>query len=131
MSSFNGGCHCMLCEIEDESHDHLFFHCRYSSKMWEILTRLGKVQWPNCNWDRMLRWAGKKFSKKKRFHNVLAKHMLATAVYFVWTERNHRTFRNQRKPANVLAHEAAMQIRLLLMSYSGHIPDHARASWNV
>ncbi|KAJ6723138.1 REVERSE TRANSCRIPTASE ZINC-BINDING DOMAIN-CONTAINING PROTEIN-RELATED-RELATED [Salix koriyanagi] len=27
MSFFNGGRHCVLCGIEDESHDHLFFHC--------------------------------------------------------------------------------------------------------
>ena len=122
---------CILCGSEDESHNHLFFQCTYTGFFWNRLTSFAQQQWPEVNWENVLQWAGKKFIKKKRFNCLLAKHMLATAIYFIWIERNHRIFQRQNKPVGVLVQEAITQIRLLLMNYTGHIPNYAQDRWKL
>lgn len=122
---------CVLCGTVDESHNHLFFRCTYTGFFWNRLTSFADHHWPVDSWENVLQWAGTRFIKKKRFNCLLAKHMLATAVYFIWTERNRRIFQSQNKPAGILVHEAITHIRLLLMNYKGHIPNYARDRWRV
>lgn len=131
MGNFTGTRMFVLCALETESHDHLFFKCRYTDSFWTRLTSHANHQWPSTNWADILRWARKKFNKKKRFNSILAKHTLATSIYFIWTERNLRIFQAKNKPVEVLLHEAIIQIRLLLMQYKGHIPDYARVKWRI
>ena len=82
-------------------------------------------------WENLLNWAGGKYSHRKGFNNYLARITLSTTVYFLWAERNHRIFQNHHQPPGVLSQEVLSQIRLLLLSYKGVIPDHIKAGWNV
>lgn len=72
-----------------------------------------------------------KIKGRKGFFNLIAKHTLAMTVYFIWTERNSRILQKKFKQAGLLSHEAATQIRLLLLNYPRHIPELARIQWNV
>ena len=72
-----------------------------------------------------------KFSSKKRFINILARNMLATTVYFIWTERNGRIFQNRHKAAGLLSQEIISQVRLLLTVHKFPIPKAIRARWNI
>ncbi|KAB5541855.1 hypothetical protein DKX38_014829 [Salix brachista] len=117
---------CSLCGVALESHSHLFFQCSYSARVWKTITGHTTMYWPNLHWEHLLNWAAIQFSKRKGFTSILMRHSVAIAVYFIWTERNCRVFQGDQKPASVLAHEAIMQLRLLLMNYKGAIPEAFR-----
>lgn len=131
MGGIEGSRQCTLCATDEENHDHLFFYCPYTTTVWNNLTTLANIQWPRQSWANMLRWAGISFSKRQGFHNLLARNILATTTYFIWTERNRRIFQNKEKPAGTLSHEVITQIRLLLLNFKGHIPSNVRMRWNV
>lgn len=76
---------CVLCDLEPESHDHIFFSCPYSATVWSNLTAQSQLHWPRLNWPNLLHWAGLKFKGRKGYTNLIAKHTLATTVYFIWT----------------------------------------------
>ncbi|KAJ6770873.1 hypothetical protein OIU74_017344 [Salix koriyanagi] len=95
------------------------------------MTSHGHVLWPRLNWVHLMQWVEDKFSKRKDFSSILARLTLSTAAYFIWTERNCRVFQEHQKPSGVLAHEALMQIRLLLLNYKGTIPARRRVQWNI
>ena len=38
---------CTLCSLEDETHEHLFFNCRFSHEVWAWITTKHKTPWPN------------------------------------------------------------------------------------
>ncbi|XP_062094096.1 uncharacterized protein LOC133800150 [Humulus lupulus] len=76
---------CLVCELAQESHAHLFFDCPFSQQLRDhLLDWLGRDIWPStyaswCTW-----MCGKLKSLR---HQVLAA-ALAAAVYMVWRNRN-------------------------------------------
>ena len=42
---------CGLCQSETESHDHLFFNCPYSSRVWRVLKNKCNVSWGDRPWN--------------------------------------------------------------------------------
>ncbi|XP_062097539.1 uncharacterized protein LOC133803465 [Humulus lupulus] len=76
---------CPACELEQESHAHLFFACPFSQQLRaHLLDWLGRDIWPitYANW---CTWMCGKLKSLK--HQVLAA-ALAAAVYMVWRNRN-------------------------------------------
>ena len=122
---------CVLCDLEPESHEHIFFSCPYSATVWSNLTAQSQVHWSRLNWSNLLHWAGLKFKGRKGYTNLIAKHTLATTVYFIWIERNSRIFQHKFKHAGLLSNDIASQIRILLLNFQGQIPEIARIRWNV
>lgn len=41
---------CVLCGINDESHNHLFFDCEFSSVVWKSVVELCGVHWNSRLW---------------------------------------------------------------------------------
>ncbi|KAL2224912.1 UNVERIFIED_CONTAM: hypothetical protein Sindi_3000300 [Sesamum indicum] len=58
------GC-CVLCN-EDmvESHNHLFFHCRFSRRCLISIRRIVRFQWPNRDWVSDVEWGARKWRGK-------------------------------------------------------------------
>ncbi|XP_062085627.1 uncharacterized protein LOC133791723 [Humulus lupulus] len=76
---------CPVCELEQESHAHLFFACPFSQQLRaHLLDWLGRDIWPitYANW---CTWMCGKLKSLK--YQVLAA-ALAAAVYMVWRNRN-------------------------------------------
>ncbi|KAB5561307.1 hypothetical protein DKX38_006264 [Salix brachista] len=83
------------------------------------------------NWEDLLMRAAQRFSSKKGLSNLIAKHCLATTVYFLWTERNNRIFNSHQKPHGILAQEVISQVRLLLMNVTGNVAHNLKERWNI
>lgn len=47
---------CVLCEADDENHNHLFFECSYSFRIWSTMTAKCNVNWPKLNWNHLVNW---------------------------------------------------------------------------
>ncbi|GJX96249.1 RNA-directed DNA polymerase, eukaryota, partial [Tanacetum coccineum] len=82
---------CSLCGSQQDSHEHLFFECSYSSKVWNYIRNLaGMEQVPPVLDDIMLWFIP--MANKRSFKNVVGKMLFAAASYYLWLERNNRRY---------------------------------------
>ncbi|GKC14605.1 RNA-directed DNA polymerase, eukaryota, reverse transcriptase zinc-binding domain protein, partial [Tanacetum coccineum] len=104
---------CSLCSVCMDSHDHLFFNCSYSGKIWESLKlKIHETALPND-------WTSRVNIMASRFHNrsiksILCRIVFGAAVYFVWQERKRRQFTSEKKPVNNLLEVILETIRFRL-----------------
>ncbi|XP_062103340.1 uncharacterized protein LOC133814390 [Humulus lupulus] len=80
---------CPTCDMQQESHDHLFFQCQFSQLVRiRIAEWLGNAIWPVQFKDRSSWMMGKPKGLKK----MLAAAALAASVYLIWWNRNNCLF---------------------------------------
>lgn len=77
---------CMFCGEPDESWDHLFFACPYTSTVWTDLIGSSLGLSPNPDWSITL-------SRLKRTHldvldSILLRMAFQTIIYYLWHKRN-------------------------------------------
>lgn len=90
---------CSLCP-NDESHNHLFFNCPFTSQVWtQLLTRMN-VLWPPRTWNNWIALLAT--IKGKALKPTLIKLIFTTTVYNIWIERNTRKFQNVASPIPVV-----------------------------
>ena len=105
----------VFCKQCLESHEHLFFKCNFTHKIWEGLLKLLDMQF-SFNWDKII----EDFSKLKANRNIwsiVRRLVLGVAVYVVWQERNTRLFKNKENKVEVLIQNAMDSIIWRLMSF--------------
>lgn len=85
---------CYLCNEQNESHDHLFFSCKYSNHIWREVSHRAAIHWQGPTWK--LAWEdfvsnsrGCRKSKLKLWGLVFS-----AAIYHLWRERNLRRHNN-------------------------------------
>ncbi|KAL2231030.1 UNVERIFIED_CONTAM: hypothetical protein Sindi_1697400 [Sesamum indicum] len=84
--------HLVLCNNDMvESHDHLFFHCRFSRRCISTVRRMVRFQWPNWGWTQDIVWGARKW-RGKHIINIAYRALLGSCVYHIWKERNTRRF---------------------------------------
>ncbi|XP_059639078.1 uncharacterized protein LOC132281385 [Cornus florida] len=90
---------CYLCLADNESMDHLFFKCLFSSRVWRVLQEIaGFYILPNC-WTDLIEWCSTFWTSEKF---LIHKLLLSAAIYFLWQERNFRAFRNTFKSPTLI-----------------------------
>ncbi|GJX40111.1 RNA-directed DNA polymerase, eukaryota, reverse transcriptase zinc-binding domain protein, partial [Tanacetum coccineum] len=92
---------CSLCSECADSHEHLFFKCHYSAKIWEEMKDKGNFQ----NSQNSLVDIVNIIAAKKLNNNIwviLQKLLVASSVYHVWQERNRRNFQNESRNVDVI-----------------------------
>ncbi|KAJ6980751.1 hypothetical protein NC653_024183 [Populus alba x Populus x berolinensis] len=124
---------CILCGLQTETHEHLFFNCTTSRQVWQTVNAVATIYWPSCNWSDLLQWGAVNYNKKNDVQHLIACLLLTTTVYHLWQERNKRVFSNQYQSASTLAEEVFQQVRLQLttMKFSGRIPQKICNIWGL
>ncbi|KAB5548332.1 hypothetical protein DKX38_011738 [Salix brachista] len=124
---------CVLCGGVEESHDHLFFLCRFSSKIWKSLNTRARIHWPNLPWSRLKFWAIGRYRNKRKTKFIIPKLLLASAIYHIWYERNRRSFNNQFTPAKTVEEDIFQLIRAHLINgvKVDELPPAQRLIWEV
>ncbi|XP_062073122.1 uncharacterized protein LOC133777496 [Humulus lupulus] len=80
---------CLICELEDESHSHIFFECVFSKRVVQFVFEwLRGLCWPSnfidwCNWLS---------ADRKSFRDWITVAALAASVYHIWYTRNRCYF---------------------------------------
>ncbi|XP_019264656.1 PREDICTED: uncharacterized protein LOC109242255 [Nicotiana attenuata] len=92
---------CVLCEAVDESHDHLFFTCEYSSNVWEKVMKWAGIGRKARIWSEEISWAST-YATGSKSDEAIYRMILAGAVYYLWQERNWRIFRKKKRKAEEL-----------------------------
>ena len=84
---------CILCRSQAEDHDHLFFQCRLSAQIWQMVKWKGNFSTPQLQWSSLIEWISREW-KHKDLTMLSRKLCLAVTVYNIWHERNFRTHNN-------------------------------------
>ncbi|KAL2226576.1 UNVERIFIED_CONTAM: putative mitochondrial protein [Sesamum indicum] len=107
---------CILCDEETtETHNHLFFRCRYSRRCLIAIRKIIRFDWPNRTWAMDVEWAVKKW-RGKHIINAAYRALLGSLVYHLWRERNSRRFQQSEHPPNVLASHIIDDVRQRTLS---------------
>ncbi|XP_010541748.1 PREDICTED: uncharacterized protein LOC104815125 [Tarenaya hassleriana] len=106
---------CVLCNEEEESHDHLFFQCRFSAETWqELASKIWRN--PPANLSMCLSWMEAIPQSDGLKRNILLKILIQHAVYEVWKERNSRIFSNVFATSHVMRSRIDQSVRTTLLS---------------
>lgn len=122
---------CVLCTGHDESRQHLFFSCTYSSQIWSYFTSRLHLT-PPKGFDDMLRWL-KDPSRDKNVTQII-RLVHQVVLYLVWKERNKRIHSDEKKPPGTVVAEIKQTVKLRLdplarrqVIQAGH--DSLLATW--
>jgi hypothetical protein len=80
---------CVLCNQEDESYDHLFFSCDWSSLLWSHIKHWLRLNRSISSLSSTVRGLS---GRSKRLHYRMRRVSLALLVHLIWNERNRRIF---------------------------------------
>ena len=80
---------CYLCQRELETRDHIFFECRYSKEVWEMILSNCGLNKMTRSWNEELQWVVRKIKGKQLINAILSVAWRAF-IYHVWRERNGR-----------------------------------------
>ncbi|KAJ9557505.1 hypothetical protein OSB04_012119 [Centaurea solstitialis] len=100
---------CSLCKLTIDSHDHLFFQCRFAMDVWQKIC--SEVQWrtiPN-NWDGILDFIADAGTRPKKLIHKLA---LSATIYAIWREGNRRLFTKDKFNTQHIVSQVLSTIRL-------------------
>ncbi|GJW00158.1 RNA-directed DNA polymerase, eukaryota, reverse transcriptase zinc-binding domain protein [Tanacetum coccineum] len=97
--SENGGTYdmlaCPLCLNDMDSHNHLFFNCEFSKRMWQMIKRKSEVKINGSDWGSIIQELAI-MQNGNSIGNVVRRLYLATSINLIWQERNNRLFKNAK-----------------------------------
>ncbi|KAL9281109.1 putative reverse transcriptase zinc-binding domain-containing protein [Arabidopsis thaliana] len=102
---------CVLCNVLDESHNHLFFQCQFNEEIWSFFTIRPGMTPPN-HFHSILLWL-KSASTSKNL-SLIIKLIFQACVYLIWRERNSRIHSNNSRTPSHLLKEIQQTIRAWL-----------------
>jgi hypothetical protein len=109
---------CPLCKQTEETSNHLFVHCRYTTRIWELLKDwlgihgIHPRQWGGLNIDEW--WASLAEGPSMHWKGLATLTLLT--VWEIWQERNARVFRNKLSPSFVLLDKIKNEARLWVLA---------------
>ncbi|XP_021970148.1 uncharacterized protein LOC110865195 [Helianthus annuus] len=105
---------CLLCYENVDSHEHLFFECSFSSKIWLMVREKAGMARVDPKWSSIIGWLKARGSSKSAALYV-SKLLVGATAYVIWQERNARLFRNQTRPPDTIRDTILKTIRYKLM----------------
>ncbi|GKC81393.1 putative reverse transcriptase domain-containing protein [Tanacetum coccineum] len=109
---------CSLYGTQPDSHEHLFFECSSSSKVWTLIRGLVGMDVVPPVLDNILAWFQPMGNKRTiQNKNIVGKILFAAASYFIWLERNNRLFKNNRRTPKELMDDIVVTARLKLTTF--------------
>lgn len=115
--------HCVLCGSGLESHDHLFFHCPFSTAIWTHYCSSSNLPIPSS-----IISVGDLLSLQQVVDSyglpVVLKLLLQSIVYCVWRERNSRIFAGTSISEAAVVKQVDRLLRDLLISFPSLSSSH-------
>ena len=112
------GTTCLMCNLQLETHDHLFFECPYSQQLWHTISLRGTFFTPSIPWGQLIPWLSSnwKGNSLQMKTNLL---FLSITVYHLWRERNNRFHVHTSTSVQDLGSLIVQDVRLKLSTYWG------------
>ncbi|KAJ0434391.1 hypothetical protein HanIR_Chr17g0881041 [Helianthus annuus] len=111
-TNFNLLC-CSLCTRGPDSHQHLFFECKFAERVWFGVRDKAGMESVQNKWNVIFDFLVGIANSKMATH-VIAKIVVAATAYFVWEERNRRLFSTKRRNEDQLIEVILSTVRMKL-----------------
>ncbi|XP_071696242.1 uncharacterized protein [Rutidosis leptorrhynchoides] len=124
---------CSLCLTEVDSHDHLFFYCPFSSRVWRCVWQYSDV-FQACDSLKDVVQSLLPITSKKTSGVIVAKLLFGASVYTILQERNLRLFKKISRPYDKVFDAIFSMVRLKIMSIKWKNSAQVRImkdSWKV
>lgn len=96
---------CPLCKRVQESGIHLFVNCRFSIRLWRLVTeKFGLVHLDTSRWhleESLMRWWDARTDMRNPNRRAMASLTMLVS-WIIWNERNTRVFRHKSAPPPIL-----------------------------
>ncbi|GKA03823.1 putative reverse transcriptase domain, reverse transcriptase zinc-binding domain protein [Tanacetum coccineum] len=108
---------CPLCKAQPDSHEHLFFECSFSSRVWDRLKVFTGM--PNIPSDlNDIVECIKHVASSHSIRSVVCKLVFAASCYFIWQERNGRLFKKIKRSQDQIFELIKTNVRIKLLTCS-------------
>ncbi|XP_059660689.1 uncharacterized protein LOC132307051 [Cornus florida] len=115
MRSFTCSRVCKLCNMVDETHNHLFFACSYTRPIWISLQHKCGLHIAPSSWTDLVEWITNRWPRGD-LRSSVNKLVLSMAVNRIWQERNNRIFTSQRCSQIAIFRQITNMVRQKLLS---------------
>ena len=106
---------CPLCELEPDSHEHLFFECLFAREVWSSVLSRCELCIPTTL-EGITYWLIP-IARKHSVTSILGKLVFAASSYFIWQERNARLFKKVKRSKDQVVEIILSTIRLKLITF--------------
>ncbi|GJX08995.1 reverse transcriptase zinc-binding domain-containing protein [Tanacetum coccineum] len=107
---------CLLCGSHQDTHEHLFFECTFSSQVWNSIRNLAGMEHVPPILEDIVMWFNP-MANNRSFKNVVGKLLFAASSYYIWIERNNRLFKNSRRSPEEIRDLIMTTVRLKLVTF--------------
>ncbi|GJZ47398.1 reverse transcriptase domain-containing protein [Tanacetum coccineum] len=107
---------CKLCDAQPDSHEHLFFECPYSARIWVLIRSLGGMELISPRLHDIISYF-QPIAHRRNARSVIGRILVAAAAYFIWVERNNHVFKNSRRSPEELCDAIIVTVWLKLLSF--------------
>ncbi|XP_028105731.1 uncharacterized protein LOC114304778, partial [Camellia sinensis] len=90
---------CVFCQYHNEDHNHLFFECPFSERVWSCIKGKINVDRPSLLWDDLVQ---AKSVKGNSLGTIITKLAFTCTAYQLWVARNNRVFSKDIVPEGVV-----------------------------
>ncbi|GJV18107.1 hypothetical protein Tco_1363430 [Tanacetum coccineum] len=87
---------CPLCNLQPDTHDHLFFTCNFTAQVWNHLKPYMRVSNMPSSLDLIVEFLEPMFNKKSA-RSIIVKLVFKDSCYLIWKERNDRWFAQKNR----------------------------------
>ncbi|KAJ0955627.1 putative reverse transcriptase zinc-binding domain-containing protein [Helianthus annuus] len=124
---------CLLCYQNHDSHKHLFFECKYSTQVWNMVRVKAGMDNIGSKWeDIVARLQLNRHSKS--VNDYVSRLVVAASAYLIWQERNARIFKNQMRPPEKIYDLIIETVRYKIMGVKLKRNDRVRrllGEWGI
>ncbi|XP_028084501.1 uncharacterized protein LOC114285637 [Camellia sinensis] len=106
---------CVFCQYHNEDHNHLFFECPFSERVWSCIKGKINVDWPSLLWDDLIQLIAKSV-KGNSLGTIITKLAFTCTVYQLWVARNNRVFSKDMVPEEVVIKRIVDMVRFRVMA---------------
>lgn len=117
---------CALCELENESINHLLFAWTISTQVWQKLLIWIDINRGTMGWNEELLWA-EAYAKGRSHKAEIYRMMLAAGIYILWRERNSGIFQNKKQSTTMMIKQVVHEIHIKagkVAKLRGWLTDH-------
>jgi hypothetical protein len=115
---FLGPSHCHLCQVKEETTDHLLDECSYTTKIWDSVACIynqsnrvrGNISAFIIDWNERY--------NENEMVNLYGNITSGMIIWEIWKERNKCIFRNENIPTERMKDEIVSQIREMVQRHN-------------
>ncbi|GKE94653.1 reverse transcriptase domain, reverse transcriptase zinc-binding domain protein [Tanacetum coccineum] len=104
-----------LCDVQPDSHDHLFFDCSFTKKVWVQVRGLVRLSNISSSFSVIMN-SLIPIAKRRSSRSVIAKLVVVAAAYYIWQERNGHLIKKPPRSTNQITEYVTSAVRLKLFS---------------